>query len=426
MSERSVNHDAMNILWMSHLIPYPPKSGVHLRSFNLLREVGLTNRVHLLAFIQEQWLKVFYRSRADGIAECRERLGEFCDSVTFLPIDRLERPGGRVLTALQGLLPGRSYTTGWLASAQAERAVSEIAERECFDLVHFDTLSLAPFARHFPNTARTLGHHNIESHMLSRRAENLSNPVKRAYFSQEARRVEGYEKMVAPAFDVNITCSDLDSRRLRAITPQARTVEIPNGVDVDYFRARGAGAGEAARVVFVGSLNWYPNVDAVEFLLRDIWPALQKLSSSATLDVVGSAPPGRILRLAEGLQGVEIRGFVDDVRPYMERAAVYICPIRDGGGTKLKLLDAFAMGRCVVAHPIACEGLDVTPGVNVILAETPQEFVRETYRALGDVDLRRRIGRAARELVVEKYSFAAIGKELCALFSQTAARRSSA
>jgi glycosyltransferase involved in cell wall biosynthesis len=299
---------------------------------------------------------------------------------------------------------------------------SEIAAREAYSLAHFDTIGLAPFRKLFRATPATLGHHNIESHMLLRRADNEQQPLKRMYFWQEGKRVQRYEAAVADSFAAHITCSDLDGERLRAIAPQANAITIANGVDVEYFHAT-RNESAAPALIFVGSLNWYPNVDAVLFLLREIWPLAKAKVPELRLDIVGSAPPPNIIELAGTLDDVKVHGFVDDVRPLMDAASLYVCPIRDGGGTKLKILDAFAMQQCVVAHPIACEGIDVVPGRHAQFAQTPEAFATAITRLLASPGVRADMGRAARQLIVERYSFAEIGRRLCEVFEAVAAPR---
>jgi len=409
----------MRILWVSHVIPYPPKSGVHMRSYNLLRGVAARHDVDLLSFIQEPWLDVFYSSRQAGLAECASELGKLCHSVRFLPIDNLKRWNGKLRTALEGLICPTSYTIRWLQSPQAHAAFAEAASRTSYSLVHFDTIGLAPFRAHFLQTPASLGHHNIESHMLSRRSGNERSFAKRMYFLLEGERVRRYESRVAGEFELHTTCSELDSARLRSVAPSVRPVAIPNGVDTEYFRPTPSKS-TVPSLIFVGSLNWYPNVDAVLFLLREVWPMAKQRRPDLRFDIVGSAPPPSVVSLAAGFKDVHVHGFVDDVRPLMDAATVYVCPIRDGGGTKLKVLDAFAMEKCVIAHPVACEGIDVSPGVNVQLAESAESIVDAIERLMSDPSARQAMGRAARSLVVERYSFSQIGRQLCDLFESTA------
>ena len=412
----------MRVLWASQVIPYPPNSGVHQRTYHLLKGVAARHDVDLIAFIQEPWLRIFYPSREQALEDCTRELGRLCRSVRFVAIDSLKRAGGKWRTALAGLVLPDSYTVRWLQSRRAWLVFAEAAKRDQYSLAHFDTVSVAPFQRLFANVPATLGHQNIESHMMLRRADNESNPLKRLYWQQEGMRLRSYERRVAPRFAAHITCSDLDSARLRQIAPHVDVLTVPNGVDVEYFQPAPVAVARQS-LIFVGSMNWYPNVSAVRFLLTQVWPSLKRAVPDLRLDIVGSAPPQSIKDLAAAAEDVTVHGFVTDVRPLMSAATLYVCPISDGGGTKLKLLDAFAMQKCVVAHPIACEGIDVIPGQHVECADSAASFVKSILRLLQQPQAREAMGRAARQLVEEKYSFAEIGRQLSDLFDSLAKGR---
>jgi glycosyltransferase involved in cell wall biosynthesis len=411
----------MKYLWLSHAIPYPPKAGFLLRSYNLLRGLARCHTVDLIAFVQETWVTTLFPSLEEGLAESRSALGELCGTVTFLPIDKLRRPLGKQLTAFEALLSGSSYMATWLTSASAQRAIAHQLDAGSYDLVHFDTIGLAPYRDLVRVAPATMTHHNIESHMMLRRAESTNNTIARWYFQHEGRALQRFEAQTGSKFAAHITCSELDTIRLRQIVPEANIAVVPNGVDCTYF----VSAKTATRpdsLVFVGTMNWYPNIDAMLFFLGEVWPRLKKRIPAVTLDVAGSNPPVELVRLARSLPGVTVHGYIPDVRPLVDSAAVFVCPIRDGGGTKLKVLDAFAMGKCVVAHPVACEGIDVTCGRDVVYATTPEDFITQIAALLGDSDRRREIGRAARRLVETQYSYQNIGAQFNSLLEETVRR----
>ena len=409
----------MRVLWVSHLIPYPPKSGAHLRSFNLLRSLAARHDVDLFAFVQEAWLDIFFSSRETGLLESRRALMQFCRSVTFIPIESLARAGGRQREALASLLTPEPYTLRWLRSDRAEQLLRHASTQD-YRVAHFDTVGLAPFRELFRQMPCTLGHHNVESHIFLRRACNERRAFQRWYFRQEGVRLQKYETAIAGAFGRHFTCSLLDSSRLKAHAPEANSVEIPNGVDLDYFKNDVSVVRTEVSVIFVGSLNWYPNVDAVLFLLTEIWPRVIERRCNVSLDVVGSAPPKVVFAAASNVPSVRVHGFVDDVRPLINAASICVCPIRDGGGTKLKVLEAFSMEKCVVAHPIACEGINVRDGLNVRLATTAEDFASVICELLDSEQERRAMGAAARQLVEEQYSFASIGRLLVDAIEQVA------
>lgn len=401
----------MQILWLSHVVPYPPKAGVLLRAYYLLKSVAEHHSVDLVAFVQRPLIETYYPTLDEGLSDCRRTLERFCRSVTFLPIATMERPFGKTRTALAGLLFKDCYMARWLCSDAGIQVLLRLAEEHHYDLAHYDVISLAPYQKLLQKVPATLGYHNIESHMLLRRAEKDRNFLRKLYFWQEGKRLARYERRIANQFAGHITCSELDSRRLRQLIPDLNPVCIPNGVDVGYFSPL-HGRSKRHSLIFVGTLTWYPNVDAVLFLLRDIWPAIKKRVPDVTLDIIGTGAPLSVVELARQREGVTVHGFVSDIRPLVDAAAIFVCPIRDGGGTKLKVLDAFAMAKCVVAHPIACEGIDVTDGGDVVLAESGPEFAQRIASLLSDDERRIAIGAAARELVASRYAFDAIGRRL--------------
>jgi glycosyltransferase involved in cell wall biosynthesis len=401
----------MNLLWLTHAIPYPPKAGFLSRTYTLLREVGRHHEVDLISFVQEPWTRTHFPSLEEGIEESRVALGGICRRVKFLPIDRMRPRWGKHITALNALLTGKTYTTTWLSSASPRRVIADEIRGNKYHLVHFDTIGLASYRDLSADVPAILTHHNIESHMMMRRADNAANAAARGYFRLEARRLEAFERRSAPAFAAHITCSELDTERLRGIVGDAKIVTIPNGVDCEFFNAKHAST-RPNSAVFVGTMNWYPNVDAMQFFLREVWPQLRVRVPDATLDIAGSNPPEDLVRLAGSLPGVTVHGYLPDIRPLIDSAAVFVCPIRDGGGTKLKVLDAFAMKKCVIAHPIACEGIDVSDGRDVVLASTPEEFVSQMCRLFANERERLDIGAAARQLVENSYSFRQFGERL--------------
>jgi glycosyltransferase involved in cell wall biosynthesis len=410
----------MLVHWLSQVIPYPPKAGILIRCYYLLKSVAERHDVDLVAFIQEPHLQNFYPTIDEGLEDCRKVLQDMCRSVTFLPIASLKRPLGKARTAFEGLVLRDCYSARWLRSTAAANHMSAAVRVNRYDVAHFDTIGLASYRSLFPDVPCTLGHHNIESHMMLRRAELERTLLRRAYFAQEGRRLAAYERRVAGRFARHFTCSDLDSQRLSDVAADAVAVAIPNGVDVDYMKPTGAGR-DPASLVFVGTMSWYPNIDAIRFLLRDVWPLLQARRTDITLDIIGAGAPQSVVDMAASLPGVNFRGYVPDVRPWMDKASIYICPIRDGGGTKLKILDAMSMAQCIVAHPIACEGINVVDGTSVVYATEPMDFVERILELLPDASRRARIGAAARQIAVSEYSFSSIGAKLVAELEDVAA-----
>lgn len=404
----------MRILWISHLLPYPPKGGVQLRSYNLIREIARTAEVHFIGLYQRA-----HQPTAALLAEGTAALEGCCSSVEVHPFASF---GGRASWALlvgRSYCSSRSYKELWAASPLLAESMSRRLSETPVDIVHFDTISLAPYRRLLPpGQPVVINHHNIESAMLLRRSANQRHAPARHFLRREAAKILALEQQHCPSA-MNLVVSELDRDRLREIVPGAAAEVIPNGVDVAYFSPRAVTAEEKS-LLWVGGLTWYPNLEAVRFTLREIWPPLTERHPDARLYIIGRQPPPTLVKEAQGFAGVEFLGFVDDIRPWMSRATGFICPIRDGGGTRLKVLNALAMGTPLLATPMACEGVPVTDGHDVLLADAPGDFVRQADRLFGDAGLRAALSANARRLIESEFDFAVIGRRLEAVYRRTA------
>ena len=400
------------------MLPYPPKGGMLQRSFNLLKEASKYHDIYLLAFNQGNLLKTFYPDLETGQAEVKQELSKYCKAIEFFPIPSEASRSARLKLLLRGLLPFDTYTVSWLDSSAYRDTLQSWLKQYHFDLAHFDTISLAPYLKYLPDTCSILNHHNIESHMMLRRTELEHNWLKKFYFWQEGIKLKRYETRVCPQFDHHITCSTLDADRLAEHIPNISAEEVPNGVDTDYFSATSLPQTPNS-LIFAGGLSWYPNKDAMIFFAREIWPRLKKDIPDVTMNVVGSHAPEELIALAKKDPNFIVHGFVDDVRPYIEKAAVYVCPIRDGGGTKLKILDASSMQKAIVADPRACEGIGVTNNENVLFATEAAEYVKQIKYLFEHDDVRHKFGVSAKNLIENNYSYESIGKKLSDIYIKT-------
>lgn len=398
------------VLWLSHLVPYPPKAGVLLRAYNLVKELARYHDVHLLAFVQENLLTPYFSSLEEGLEKSKVEMQSICSSVEFVPIPMEQQEHGKAKMALKSLFTPHPYNLNWLKSDRYGEAVKRIIANEKIDVVHVDTISLAVYYPRFKHLPYVLDHHNIESHMLFRRSQNEANLLKKIYFYQEAVKLAHYERKYCELAALNITCSELDTQRLAELIKTDNVMTVPNGVDVAFFKPNRRASKQKPRFIFIGTLDWYPNIEAVDFIAENLWPQIKALYPTAEVDIVGSKPPQRLLDLAASEKGFNVHGFVDDILPLFDCANVYLCPITDGGGTKLKVLDACAMAIPIVANTIACEGIRVTHGRDVMLADSVDEYMQAIEQLLGNFEQAEALGQEARKLVSENYTFAAIGK----------------
>ena len=396
----------MNIAWISHFFPYPPAGGALQRSYHLLRETASRHRVHLISLRKER-----NRPAVDALEDDYPAPGEFCDRTSLFPIPSEETPFGRLFVLASGLWDSDPYDDRWLASNEIEEFLREDLPLDSYDVIHLDTLGLAQYGQWFGDTPKIMNHHNIESHMMARRAEQEGAIWNRWYLRAESRKLARWEREWCGDYADNLVVSSLDGERLEKVVPGASWTVIPNGVDTKYFQPENVHGGSGDGMVFVGRMSWYPNEDAVRWLLDEIWPALHEDRPERRLTLVGSSPPESLSREPDA-RNVRATGFVPDVRPFMNEAQIYICPIRTGGGTRLKILDAMAMGMPLVATEMSVEGLDLTEGEHYLRAETPQEYVKVVGELETDPDLRSSLAVRAREEAVQRFSWAHIGKRL--------------
>jgi glycosyltransferase involved in cell wall biosynthesis len=394
----------LRILWLSHFVPYPPAGGNLQRSYNLIRRLAERHEVILIAFNRRRSLP-----RASDRDEAAQHLGRFCSGVDVFPIEAERGIPQMSLVVLRNLARRSPVTTDMLASRPALDAVRRALAREV-DLFHIDTIDLAPYARLAGETPTVLQHHNVESLLLRRRTAYETNVVRRAYLGLQTSRIERLEAKECGRHALNLVVSETDARCLSAIAPDARFAVVPNGVDVDFYRPEASVATEQS-IVWAGGMRWFPNRDAIRHFLAGAWPALVARRPGTTFHLIGHAPPDEART-----PGVTAHGFVEDIRPIVGRAAVYVVPIRIGGGTRLKILDAMAMGKAIVSTSVGCEGLHVTPGVDIMVADRPDEFAALVARLLDDEGLRRRLGCEARKTAERLYGWDQIERQLEELY----------
>jgi sugar transferase (PEP-CTERM/EpsH1 system associated) len=398
----------MKILFLSQIVPYPPHGGVLQRGFNLIREIGRRNEVHLLAFVHPDVL-----GSVELLDESRKALGEHCRKIEYFDLWPKKSKVHQTAGLLWGGMSELPFSVLAHRSGVFEASMAEVLRREEIDLVHYDTLALAQFSRDTKGVPRVLTHHNIESQLMKRRADTESNPLAKFYLSQQARKISAYELAECGKFDLNIFVSDTDAASLKNRLPGIRAEVIPNGVDLQYFKLDPTDdvAGKPT-LIYTGGMNMFANRDAVLFFLREIWPAIKQEIPEVRFYAVGQDPPSELLRMADGDSSVVVTGYVDDIRPLVAQSAVYVVPLRVGGGTRLKILDAMAMERAIISTSVGAEGINVTSGKNILLVDAPSEFAARTLELLRNPDLRAKLGLEARKLVESEYSWDRIGGRL--------------
>ena len=404
------------LLFLSHCLPYPPHSGVTIRTFNVLRQLLREFDVTLLMFSRRNH-QPDGASREAGWRALRET---GLDPHEAAPIGSDYSSARTIWDHLRSVATRRAYTFYQYQSTAFRRQLHEVLSRTSFNLIHMDAIDLHGTLDDLPAVPVVCTHHDIESHALRRRAAHAQPAALRPYIRYQAALVERTERSLCPAFAANLVMSDIDRQRLLELAPAA-TVEIaPNGVDTTFFVPSGNGR-PSGQIVFAGHTFVEANRDAVDFFLGDIWPLVRARRQSSSVHLIGRSSEADRVRFC-GHDGVIAHGYVPDIRPHLAEADCAVVPIRFGGGTRIKILDAWAMGRAVVSTSVGCEGLRAVDGENILVRDAPESFASAVAEVLADPELRGRLGRAGRSTVEEFYSWDIVGSRMRQLYSTLALR----
>lgn len=385
----------MRILFVTNNLPFPPIDGWKIRVFALIRGLAARHRVSVVSFL-----------RTTEDPQAVEALRSYCADVWVVPRDGRYSP----LRLLAGMVSSTPFTAINYRDRRMLALMSQALQASRADIVQAESLHMAQYCLGVP-AVTILDLHNIESVLMERYARQVGNPMKRWYATMTWRKLLAYERRMYREFSHCLTCSEEDRRAVWELDGSLRVSVIPNGVDIDEYVPDESGAEVPNRLLFVGRMDYHANVDGIVWFCEEILPRIRAHCPDVTVQIVGGHPTAEVRRLARpGV--VDVTGFVADVRPYFRSASVVLVPLKVGGGTRLKLLQALAMGKAVVSTTVGAEGIEVTSFRNILLADDPKAFARQVLHLLKHPGLRRELGRAGRQLVERRYSWEGIVRNL--------------
>jgi sugar transferase (PEP-CTERM/EpsH1 system associated) len=396
---------ALRVLFLAPRVPWPLDTGGKIRTHYLMRALARRHRVRVLALGDPN-------TDGEGAEAVRE-MGAICE--LHRPAARL----GQLVQLARGLAGPVPYNIRKYGSSTLEQRARQLARQGEVDVVHCDHVHMAPYG---PSTGLpyVVDEHNVETVIWERFARDPEEPLyKRALFRQQAFWLRRAERRLCREASLVLLCSQTDEQALRELVGPGRaprTVVVPNGVDVGFFAAPGPAA-DAGHVFFTGSMDWAPNENAVLTFVDEIYPEMQRELPGLRFYVVGRNPGAR-LRERHGAAGVHVTGTVPDVRPYMRGALALLVPMRVGGGTRLKILEAFAAGVPVISTAIGIEGIAAEPGVHYLRAETAAEFAAGARRLREEPRLREALVQAGGALAQGTYSWDAVGEALARTYDE--------
>ena len=395
------------ILWIMHFVPFPPKGGAFQRSFNLLRKVAETNDVVLVAVRHKTTSHPQDESR-----NAKKVFEGFCKEVHIIEPDWSKGGGSLGIQAVAALFSPHSLTTDLYNLKEVHQLIDGLLERSKFDIALMDSISVAQYVDRFRNAGikTILNHHGAEGCMMMRRVSKENNYLKKVYYYFEACKLRRDERIYCPQFDLNVAVCDLDIEIMKSEGVEGKFRVVENGVDVEYFLKQEPKS-ENRSLIFAGRLDQYSNREGILWFCRSVWPALKAEYKDLTLTIIGNNPPEELRVIGENTEGIIVAGYVDDVRTYFAESSVGVVPLRDGGGTRIKILDALSMGMPVVATDVAIEGLEVKPEQDLLVANDAKEFVRQVGRLLNK-EMAEKYSIQGRRLVETIYSWNIIGGKL--------------
>jgi glycosyltransferase involved in cell wall biosynthesis len=397
--------EPLSILYVSPMPASPPRFGAQARVHGLMTQLARRHNLAAVILLDEEF----------DAEECRRAMQSYCREVVLVPNPHRSLLKHR-LRQLRSLASTRSFERLRVTVPALQRALDQVLLARRFDIVNLEFSFLGHFElRQAPSGERlpllVVDSHNIDYELARQYARAGDSLARRLYARANWRKLRREELGTYRDADGVYLCSAADERRLLDQVPGVRTAVIPNAADVEYYQPRPTDPRPDGRtVVFFGLLSYVPNLDGVIHFVEDIWPRIAEAHPDARLKIVGGRPPPSLLALAG--PRVELTGFVPDLRPHLAAAAAVVVPLRLGGGTRLKIVEAMAMGKAIVSTTLGAEGIEAAPGRDLLIEDQPAAFADAVNRLLADPHLAACIGQSARRLAVERYSWSGAAQTL--------------
>ena len=390
----------MRILWLKTELLHPVDKGGKIRTYHMLKKLKRSHHIT-------------YLTLDDGSASphARELAAEYCHELACVPHrTRAKFSAGFYAELALNLVSPLPYFMKKYESPVMRREIEERVKRNEFDVLVCDFLMPSINVGSDARCATVLFQHNVEAMIWRRHYQMQQNPLKKAYLYGQWRKTRSFERAACRRFDYVVAVSAEDRELMQREYEIEAVTDVPTGVDTDFFCpcSDATAPREAHNLVFTGSMDWLPNEDAIQYFIEQIMPRIKQSVPDVTLTVVGRNPYPSLLERSKRDSSIIVTGRVEDVRPYMERAAAYIVPIRIGGGTRLKIYEAMAMEKPIVSTTVGAEGLPVRDGVELLLADTPEKFAESVVRVITDKDFAQAIGERAATTVRERFGWSKV------------------
>lgn len=394
----------MRILWVKTDFLHPTTRGGQIRTLETVRRLHQKHELHYIAFEDP--------AQPEGPRKAPEYCSRFFQVPHYVPEKKLTSPAfaGQLVAGLLSPLP--VAVNRWRSQAM-RREIERLTIEHRYDSIVCDFLFPAP---NLPDLSRAvLFQHNVEAQIWRRHQQHAGNVFRRWYFHLQAGRMEAYERSVCQKVRRVIAVSEADARQMRDLYGVKDIAAVDTGVDTQFFARPSDPPESKADIVFLGSMDWMPNIDGVQWFVREILPVLHARRPETSVAIVGRKPSPEIMALAGGK--VHVTGTVPDVRPWLWGSKLSIVPLRIGGGTRLKIYESMAAGVPVVSTTVGAEGLEIHDGKNIAIADSAQAFAQRCLDLLDSAQARLSMSAIASRMVADRYSWESVTRQFEALLA---------
>jgi polysaccharide biosynthesis protein PslH len=381
----------MKVLLLTQVLPYPPDSGPKVKTWNVIKYLAKNHEVTLVSFV-----------RGDQSASVRE-LQKYCREVYTIPMER------GVLRDLRYIVESVLTRQPFLMVRDRRRdmiqLIEKLANENDYDIVHADQLNMAQYAARVPGARKVLDAHNALWLLYQRLWMTMRPGPKKWLLGRDWNLLKKYEGLICQEFDAVLAVSEEDRKALEDATGKALDVTVvPIAIDTSEITPVNFQPG-GDRIIHIGTMYWPPNIDGILWFLEQVLPKVRERRPDVVFDIVGANPPQEIKSFGETDKRINVTGYVDDTLPYLEKASLMVVPLRAGGGMRVKILNALGQGLPVVSTTLGCEGIAVSSGVHLLVADSPEDFADSVVCLLEDEQFARKLGRNGRQLIEERYDY---------------------
>ncbi|MCX5699821.1 MAG: glycosyltransferase family 4 protein [Candidatus Omnitrophica bacterium] len=368
----------MKALFFIRDLPEPAHNGYKKRNFYLIKE------------LESRGIQVILKVESPGNSKIKAL---FFSLFSVLPFSVKLRTSGKIKKKIAGYL--KENPVDIIICDAVQRALNIPLDNPAYKILY---------------------EHNIESMIIKRYAQKEKNIFKKVFAFLECWKLSNFEKKMWNKFDCSIACSPVDKKIMLRYAPESKVHLINNGVESAYYSSN-SNIIEKNTLIYTGQIGWYPNEDALVYFINEILPLVKQAVPEVKLWIVGNKPSDKIKEFSQKNSNITVTGFVEDVRELMQKACVYIVPLRIGSGTRLKILEALSMKKAVVTTTIGCEGIEVENNQHLLIRDAPEEFAKAVLDVLKNEALRISLGENGRKLIEEKYDWKIVFKDLDKILS---------